>query len=129
MLLNSFFNKFNRVRPAGGIFRLISLLGALTLALTGVLLTLSIGASLFDWDFISRGPGNFFSRSYGFLSYMVPAYLFWAAWILASRVFKPGRIFTLSAVLFPFLTLAAGFTLVRDFEFLQRDLLTLRVLG
>jgi S-DNA-T family DNA segregation ATPase FtsK/SpoIIIE len=130
-MLSSFINR----RQTGSanpqpdfLFRLIALLGAFTLGLAGLLLILSISASLFSWTFINPGPGTFFTRAYGILAFMVPVYFFWAAWILARRTFKPGRIFILSAALFPFLTLAAGFSLIRDFEYRQ-SITVLQTLG
>jgi S-DNA-T family DNA segregation ATPase FtsK/SpoIIIE len=43
-------------------------------------------------------------------------YLLYAASILADPRWKPERIFLLSASIFPYLTLSAGFAFIRDFE-------------
>ncbi|MDR0600140.1 MAG: hypothetical protein LBG84_08710, partial [Treponema sp.] len=96
--------------------RLASLLGALTLVLVGILLTLSIGASLFRWAFVNSRAGDLLSGAYGMFAFMIPLYLFWAAWLLANPAFKPGSIFLLSSTIIPFLTLAAGFSFIKDFE-------------
>ncbi|MDR1507317.1 MAG: DNA translocase FtsK [Treponema sp.] len=95
--------------------RLLSLMAAFTLAFAALLMTLSTVAYLLNLKFINTSPGEFFVSAYGILALMIPAYLFWAAWILGDKAFKPGRIFVLSAVLVPFLTIASGFSLVRDF--------------
>ncbi|MDR0586984.1 MAG: hypothetical protein LBG26_07070 [Treponema sp.] len=95
--------------------RLISLMSAFALALAGLLMALSTMACLLNRNFINTGPGEFLVNAYGILAFMVPAYLFWAAWILRDPVFRPGRIFVLSAALVPFLTLAIGLFLSRDF--------------
>ncbi|MDR2313419.1 MAG: DNA translocase FtsK [Spirochaetaceae bacterium] len=109
--------------------RLASVLGAVTFILAGILLGLSIGAALFRWTFINAGPGKLLTAAYGTFAFMIPAYLFWAAWILLNPVFKPGRIFVLSATIIPFLTLALGFSLVRDFETRRQELIFLETLG
>ncbi|MDR2073304.1 MAG: DNA translocase FtsK [Spirochaetaceae bacterium] len=109
--------------------RLASILGAFTCILAGILLGLSIGASLFRWTFINTGPGKLLTGAYGTFAFMIPAYLFWAAWILINPVFKPGRIFVLSATIIPFLTLALGFSFVRDFETRRQELAFIETLG
>jgi S-DNA-T family DNA segregation ATPase FtsK/SpoIIIE len=98
----------------GYIIRLTSLFAAFMLALAGLLAAFFITASLFNMGFLNPDPGEFLVGAYGILAFMVPVYLFWAAWILADPAFKPGRIFVLSASLIPFFTLAAGFFLIRD---------------
>ncbi|MDR2471591.1 MAG: DNA translocase FtsK, partial [Treponema sp.] len=109
--------------------RLAALLGAGTCVFAGILLLLSIGASLFRWTFINHGPGDLFTGAYGMFALTVPLYLFWAAWILCDRAFKPGRIFLLSTVIIPFLTLAVGFSFVRDFEIRRGEFALLDTLG
>ena len=96
--------------------RLVSILAAITCILAGILLALSIGASLFNWTFINSGPGGLFAGAYGMFALFIPLYLFCAAALLVDPVFKPGRIFLLSSAIFPFLTLALGFYLIRNFE-------------
>ena len=96
--------------------RLASRLGAFTCVLGGLLLALSTGASLFRWTFINSGPGDLLFGAYGMFAFIIPLYLFWAAWIILNPGYKPGRIFILSTIIVPFLTLALGFSLIRDFE-------------
>jgi S-DNA-T family DNA segregation ATPase FtsK/SpoIIIE len=109
--------------------RVISFLGAFTCILGGILLFLSIGASLFLWTFINTGPGNLLAGAYGMFAFIIPVYLFWAAWILIDPVFRPGRIFLLSSTVIPFLTLALGFSFIRDFEIRRREFELLDLLG
>ncbi|MDR2766732.1 MAG: DUF2627 family protein, partial [Treponema sp.] len=121
--MDSFFN-----RPDFKI-RLASLMGSFVLALAGFLLGLSIAASIFRWTFINAAPGGLLSRAYGTLAFLIPLWLFWAAWVLASSSFRPGRIFALAASLIPFMTAALGFSFIRDFAFRQEELAWLRTLG
>jgi S-DNA-T family DNA segregation ATPase FtsK/SpoIIIE len=72
--------------------------------------------AVFGLKAFSAGLGNFFARSYGILSFIIPIYLGYAAFILADSRWRPDRIFMLSASLFPFLTLAVGFVFIRDFD-------------
>jgi S-DNA-T family DNA segregation ATPase FtsK/SpoIIIE len=109
--------------------RLAVLLSASVLTLAGVLFTLSVTAALFGWAFINTAPGEFLVHAYGILAYMIPAALFWAAWILFDPVFKPGRIFVLAASLVPFLTLSSGLFFIREFERHGRESSVLRALG
>ncbi|MCL1928485.1 MAG: DNA translocase FtsK [Treponema sp.] len=95
---------------------LASILGAITCILAGILLALSIGASLFGWTFINSGPGNLLTGAYGLLAFIIPLYLFCAAALLFDPVWRPGGIFLFSATIVPFLTLALGFFLIRNFE-------------
>ncbi|MDR1306686.1 MAG: DNA translocase FtsK [Treponema sp.] len=62
-------------------------------------------------------------------AFIIPVYLFWAAWILIDPVFRPGRIFLLSSTIIPFLTLALGFSFIRDFETLRGEFELLDLLG
>ena len=109
--------------------RLMSFLGAFTCILAGVLLALSIGASFFRWTFINQGPGALLSGAYGMFAFIIPLYLFWAAWLLLDPVFRPGGIFLFSVALVPFLTLALGSSLIRDFEERRREIAFLDLLG
>jgi S-DNA-T family DNA segregation ATPase FtsK/SpoIIIE len=97
-------------------FRAAAVLGALVLGFASILLGFSIASALFDLPLFAFGPGDFFVRSYGFLAFMIPAYLFGAAIILADPVYRPSRIFVLSCTILPFLTLAIGFAFFRDFD-------------
>ncbi len=87
---------------------------SIILAFTAALLTLSIIAASLDRVPALAAPGAFFFNAYGYLSFLVPAYLLVAAFILADRSYRPDRIFALSCTVVPFLTLAAGFSLLRD---------------
>ncbi|MDR2662517.1 MAG: DNA translocase FtsK [Treponema sp.] len=62
-------------------------------------------------------------------AFIIPVHLFWAAWILIDPVFRPGRIFLLSSTIIPFLTLALGFSFIRDFEIRRREFEVLGLLG
>jgi S-DNA-T family DNA segregation ATPase FtsK/SpoIIIE len=96
-------------------FRAAAVAGSAVLGLTALLLALSLLGSLFSLPFAS-GLGGFFTTSFGFLAFTIPAYLFYAAFILADPSWRPDRIFILSSLLFPFLTLAGGLAVIRDFE-------------
>jgi S-DNA-T family DNA segregation ATPase FtsK/SpoIIIE len=63
-----------------------------------------------------RGPGAFLAACYGLLALGIPAFLFYAALILADKAWRPDRIFLLAVSLFPFMTLATGVVFVRDYE-------------
>jgi S-DNA-T family DNA segregation ATPase FtsK/SpoIIIE len=54
--------------------------------------------------------------SYGLLSFIVPIYLLYAAFLLADPVYRPNRIFILSCAAVPFFTLAIGFAFIREFD-------------
>ncbi|MDR1389953.1 MAG: DNA translocase FtsK [Treponema sp.] len=109
--------------------RLAALMAAFALALAGFLLGLSIAASLFRWTFINAAPGRFLFQAYGMLAFLVPLWLFWAAWILGSPRFRPGRIFALAMSIVPFMTLAVGFSFIRDFAIRETELAWVRSLG
>jgi S-DNA-T family DNA segregation ATPase FtsK/SpoIIIE len=76
----------------------------------------SLFSALFKVGIFPVFPGLFFSRSFGILSFVIPVHLAYAAFILADPHWRPDRIFILSACIFPFLTLCAGFAVIRDFE-------------
>ncbi|MDR0602318.1 MAG: DNA translocase FtsK [Treponema sp.] len=99
----------------GAKFRIGAAAGAAVLGLAALFLAFSFAGSLFSLPFAS-GPGDFFVASYGLLAFIIPAYLFYAAFILADPAWRPGRIFVLSSLLFPFLTLAGGIAVIRNFE-------------
>jgi S-DNA-T family DNA segregation ATPase FtsK/SpoIIIE len=109
--------------------RLAALLGVFTCVTVGILLFLSIGASFFRWNFINDRPGNLFTGAYGLFAFFIPLYLFWAAWILADPAFMSGRIFLLSSAIIPFLTLALGFSFIRDFDLRSKNFALLETLG
>jgi S-DNA-T family DNA segregation ATPase FtsK/SpoIIIE len=96
-------------------FRAAAAAGSAVLGLAALFLALSILGSLFSLPFAS-GLGDFFTASFGLLAFIIPAYLFYAAFILADPLWRPDRIFILSSLLFPFLTLTGGLAVIRDFE-------------
>ena len=110
-------------------YRAIALWSSVILILMAVLLCLSIAASLFDWGGILSGLGNFFVRSYGFLSFIIPAFLIYAAFLLASPQYRPDRIFILASTILPFFTLAFGIFLIRNLDLLSDRSAFLRTAG
>ncbi|MDR1212231.1 MAG: DNA translocase FtsK [Spirochaetaceae bacterium] len=78
---------------------------------------LSIAASLFSLPFFPSLPGNFFAAAYGILAFFIPGILFWAAILLADPRYRPDKIFLLGFAVLPFMTLALGFVLLKDFSF------------
>jgi S-DNA-T family DNA segregation ATPase FtsK/SpoIIIE len=102
---------------AGRKYRIAAVCGTLLLSAVALVLTFSIAGALFDLPFIARGLGNFFVRSYGVLAFLIPAYLVWAAVILAAPSYHPDRIFVLAAAIIPFMTLAIGIGFIQDFNF------------
>jgi S-DNA-T family DNA segregation ATPase FtsK/SpoIIIE len=97
-------------------FRAIAVSVAVFLAVCGLVMGISLFTTLFGIGTFPSKIGNFFARSFGFLSLLIPVYLAYAAFILADPRWKPERIFNLNAGLFPFLTLALGLAFIRDFE-------------
>jgi S-DNA-T family DNA segregation ATPase FtsK/SpoIIIE len=98
-------------------FRKRQIILSIILGLGAVFLGLSTAASFFELPSIPAFPGNFFAAPYGILSFLIPAVLFWAAVILADPRYRPDKIFLLGFVVIPFMTLALGFALLRDFGF------------
>ncbi|GHT74045.1 hypothetical protein FACS1894124_3340 [Spirochaetia bacterium] len=123
MSLKSFLSKTDKK------YRAAAVAGALGLSTLALLLCFSIAGSLFDLPFIARGLGNFFVRSYGVLAFLVPAYLVWAAFILADPVYRPQRIFVLAAAIAPFMTMALGLAFIRDFNYQAERLSVLKTAG
>lgn len=101
---------------AGFKFRTIAVILAVFLGLCSIFLIFSLFSALFGIGFFPPVPGRFFTRSFGILSMLIPAHLAYAAFILADPRWRPERIFILSGIIFPFLTLAVGFAFIRDFE-------------
>ena len=95
---------------------------SLTFGLTGIFLAFSILTALFGLGNAFSAPGAFFIRSYGFLSITIPAYLLYAALLLADSRYKPERIFVLCTLIIPFFTLALGFHWIRQYETLQAEI-------
>jgi S-DNA-T family DNA segregation ATPase FtsK/SpoIIIE len=97
-------------------FRRAAVLSSLGLGLISLFLFYSIISALFDSGGILAGPGRFFVQSYGLLALVIPGYLVCAAVLLADPRYRPDRIFVLSGVTLPFITLALGFFLIRNFD-------------
>jgi S-DNA-T family DNA segregation ATPase FtsK/SpoIIIE len=97
-------------------FRAITVTFAVFLVICGLLMGISLTTTLFGIGASQSKIGNFFAQSFGILSLLIPAYLAYAAFILADPRWLPERIFILNASLFPFLTLAVGLAFIRDFE-------------
>jgi len=107
-----------------------ALLGvAVVLAAAALATGLSISGILFGLDLPWPGLGSFLVASYGGLALAVPAYLLLAALILADPAYRPDRIFALTCTIVPFLTLAAGTALLRDYERAGADNHLLGVIG
>jgi S-DNA-T family DNA segregation ATPase FtsK/SpoIIIE len=122
VLLKEFFHlpKGGRGSAASGWtdykIRLTALLSSLGLGLIGIILTVSVASALFDLGSALAVPGYFFVRSYGVLAFIIPAYLVCAAFLLADPRYRPDRIFVLTGITVPFITLALGFHWVRNFD-------------
>ncbi|MDR2784421.1 MAG: hypothetical protein LBB83_00750, partial [Treponema sp.] len=97
-------------------YRIAAVGGTLLLSAVALMLTFSIIGALFSLSFIAQGLGNFFVQSYGVLAFLIPAYLVWAAVILAAPSYRPDRIFVLAAAIIPFMTLAIGIGFIQDFS-------------
>jgi S-DNA-T family DNA segregation ATPase FtsK/SpoIIIE len=110
-------------------YRVIALLVMAFLCLAALFLGLSVAGSFFDIPQLISLPGDFFVRSYGALAFLIPLYFIGAACILADPAYRPDRIFMLSASVVPFITLAAGFVLIRDFDHLAYGNPFLRQMG
>jgi S-DNA-T family DNA segregation ATPase FtsK/SpoIIIE len=89
----------------------------LLLGVLAVVFTFSISASLFGVPAMNSALGDFFSDSYGILSFAIPAYFIFAAIILLDNTFRPRSFFFLNSALFPFLTLAVSFSFIRDYDY------------
>ena len=99
-------------------YRSTALWVSVMLGAAAVLLGISIAASIFELSVFLSGPGNFFVRSYGGLAFLIPAYLIYAAFILADPGYKPERIFVLAGLTLPFFTITLGCYVIRDFDLL-----------
>jgi hypothetical protein len=106
----------NLLNEDGPEFRMAAIGGAVLLGIVSVLLCFSMIGALFHTSWIIIGPGLFFITSYGILALVIPAFLFYAAFILAENDYRPDRIFILACSIVPFLTLALGFSLIRGFD-------------
>jgi S-DNA-T family DNA segregation ATPase FtsK/SpoIIIE len=97
--------------------------------LLAVVLGFSIGESLFEGSRNNSIVGDFFADSYGILSFMIPVYLFCAALVLIDKNYKPSRIFLLYCAIFPFMTLAIGFSFLRDYGYFSSRIKLLLIIG
>ena len=102
-------------------FRVAGVAAAVVLGIFALMLGFSLLGAVFGIRAFNPALGDFFSRSYGILAFFIPVFLGYAAFILADRRWRPGKIFTLNVSLFPFLTLGIGFILMRDFDNLSRE--------
>jgi S-DNA-T family DNA segregation ATPase FtsK/SpoIIIE len=126
--LSTFFRKllqrwlsFIDLREDNYKYRLVTLIAAALLGAFALFLGLSLLGAVFGIKAFNPVLGLFFSHSYGILAFFVPYYLGYAATVLADPRWRPDRIFFLCAAPFPFLTLGAGYILIRDFEALSLD--------
>jgi S-DNA-T family DNA segregation ATPase FtsK/SpoIIIE len=106
----------HRILPNVPKIRLIAIASSLGMGLIGIFLGFSIISALFDLGGAFSGPGYFFVGSYGVLAFIIPVYLVYAAFLLIDPRYRPDRIFLLTSVIVPFLTLALGFYWVRNFD-------------
>lgn len=102
-------------------YRIFSIIAALGLAIAAMLLGVSITGALLNKPELAGGPGDFLVRAYGVLAFMVPLYFLAAAIILADPHFRPDRILILTGSTLPFLTLAIGFSFLRDFNIRSQE--------
>jgi len=100
-------------------YRHYSVLSALALGVFGVFLCFSIIAAFFEFGGALSLPGSFFIRSYGFLAFLIPVWLFFAAYLLADPFYRPEQIFLLCSLALPFFTLSLGILWIREFEALK----------
>ncbi|MDR2543515.1 MAG: DNA translocase FtsK [Treponema sp.] len=97
-------------------FRTISICLAILLGICSILLVFLLFGVLFGVGFSPNVLGLFFAQSFGILSLLIPAYLAYAAFILADPKWRPDRIFILICLIIPFFTLAVGYSFINDFE-------------
>ncbi|MDR1301292.1 MAG: DNA translocase FtsK [Treponema sp.] len=105
------------------------MVGAGVLGVSALFLGISIIGALFTASGSFFAPGIFFVDSYGILALVIPCYLFYAARLLAAPEYYPERIFVLTCTVVPFITLAVGFMLIRDFALLKEQYRFLEWIG
>jgi len=134
--ISSFFQKavkwwrrFAYARDENSKYRLAALVIAAMLGVISLSLGLSLLGSVFGIKSFNPLFGSFFSHSYGILAFFIPFFLAYAAFILLDPRWRPDRIYTLCTSLLPFLTLAAGFILLRDFEAYSEEYALLELTG
>ncbi|MHC6202944.1 DNA translocase FtsK [Breznakiellaceae bacterium SP9] len=98
------------------IYRIATLGGGGLLIVFALLLFISMLGSFANPNLGFARLGVFFTNSYGAVALLIPAFLAFAAVILASKKYRPDYIFIFCASLLPFLTLAYGYALIRDFD-------------
>ncbi|MCL2440372.1 MAG: FtsK/SpoIIIE domain-containing protein [Treponema sp.] len=125
------FNDFKHRFTTDGYFkfRTIAVLLAVFFGFCALWLGLALFSAFSGTGFFLAGLGRFFSRSFGVLSFFIPVYFGYAAFILADTKWRPDRIFFLSGLIFPFLTLGIGFALIRDFEIRSMQIALLNYTG
>jgi DNA segregation ATPase FtsK/SpoIIIE-like protein len=111
------------------LFRTTAVASAIGLGALSLFLGLAIAGAILGIPGFSSGPGAFLAASYGLLAFAIPANLAYAAFILMDKEWRPDRVFFLSVSIFPFLTLAAGVSFVRDFEIRSAQFSFLEVAG
>ncbi|MDR0400074.1 MAG: DNA translocase FtsK, partial [Treponema sp.] len=97
-------------------YRIIALGSAVVLGICSLALIVAIMGAIMGLPGFERGIGAFLAASYGLLALGIPAFLFYAAVILADKEWRPDQIFILALSIFPFMTLTAGVVLLRDYE-------------
>jgi len=102
-------------------YRVTALIAAAILGIIALVLGFSLLGAVFGIKAFDPALGSFFSHSYGILAFFVPAYLGFAAFILADPRWRPDRIFTLTVSLLPFVTLGIGFICISNFEALSQE--------
>jgi DNA segregation ATPase FtsK/SpoIIIE, S-DNA-T family len=102
-------------------FRIYSVIFSLVLGIFGVFLCFSIIAAFFEFGGALSLPGFFFIRSYGFLAFLIPVWLFFAAYLLADPFYRPEQIFLLCSLALPFFTLSLGILWIREFDALKEN--------
>lgn len=97
-------------------YRNATLLLSFVLGISAIVSAISITGSYLNLALLFSGIGSFLIEAYGILAYVVPLYLLSASIILADPRYRPDRIFMLSFSTLPFLTLAIGSAVFRNFE-------------
>jgi len=110
-------------------YRLYSVLSSLALGIFGVFLCFSIIAAFFEFGGALSRPGSFFIRSYGFLAFLIPTWILFAAYLLADPIYRPEQIFLLCSLALPFFTLSLGILWIREYEALKENSPSIENLG
>ena len=113
--------RFFNINEDNNKFRLTALFLAAVLGMIAIALWLSLLGAVFGFKAFNPVFGSIFSHAYGILAFCIPVYLIYAAITLADHRWRPERIYVLCVSPIPFLTLAAGFMIFRNFESLSED--------